>query len=42
MYWDPCIDWLVTYWEPCIERRDFHYIASPIVYWGKGLIVGFY
>ena len=31
-YWDPCIDWLVTYLEPCIERRDCHYITSPIVY----------
>ena len=32
MYLDSYIDWLVTYWEQCIERRDFHYIASPIVY----------
>ena len=31
-YLDSCIDWLVTYWEPCIERRDCHYITSPIVY----------
>ena len=41
-YLDPCIDWLVMYWEPCIEIRDFHYITSPIVYWGKGSIVGWY
>ena len=41
-YLDQCIDWLVTYWEPCIERRDCHYIASPIVCWGKGLTVGWY
>ena len=36
MYWDSCIDWLVTYWDPCIERRDCHYIISPIGYWSKG------
>ena len=42
MYWDPCIDWLVTYLEPCIKRRDCHYIASPIVYWGKDSTVGWY
>ena len=41
-YWDPCIDQLVTYLEPCIERRDYHYIANPIVYWGKGSTVGWY
>ena len=41
-YWDPYIDWLVTYLEPCIERRDCHYITSPIVYWGKGSTVGWY
>ena len=35
-------NWLVTYWEPCIERRDFHYRTSPIRYWGKGSIVGWY
>ena len=42
MYLDMCIDWLVTYWEPCIERRDCHYIANPIRYWGKGSTVGWY
>ena len=41
-YWDPCIDWLVTYLEMCIERRDCHYIASLIVYRGKGSTVGWY
>ena len=41
-YLDTCIDWLVTYLEPCIERRDCHYITSPIVYWGNGLTVGWY
>ena len=40
MYWDPCIDWLVTYLEPCIEMRDCYYITSPIMYWGKGSTVG--
>ena len=33
-------NWLVMYWEPCIKRRDCHYRASPIVYWGKGSTVG--
>ena len=42
MYWDQCIDWLVTYWESCIERRDCHYITSSIGYWGKGLTVSWY
>ena len=28
------------YSKPCITRRDCHYIASPIVYWGKGSTVG--
>ena len=37
MYWDPCIDWLVTYLESCIERRDCHYITSPIRYWSHAL-----
>ena len=32
-------NWLVTYWELCIKKRDCHYKISPIVYWGKGLIV---
>ena len=32
----------VTYLEPCIERRDYHYITSPIVYWSKGSIVSWY
>ena len=41
-YWDLCIDWLVAYLEPCIERRDCHYITSPIVYWSKGSTVGWY
>ena len=41
-YLDSCIDWLVTYWEPCIERRDCHYITSPIGYWGKGSTIGWY
>ena len=41
-YLDPCIDWLVTYQEPCIEMRDYHYITSPIGYWGKVLTVGWY
>ena len=27
------------YSKPCITRRDCHYIASPIVYWGKGSTV---
>ena len=40
-YWDSR-NWLVTYWEPCIERRDYHYRTSPIGYWGKGSIVGWY
>ena len=39
-YLDLCIDWLVTYLESCIERRDCHYITSPIVYWDKGSTVG--
>ena len=34
--------WLVTYWELCIERRDCRYITSPIGYWGKGSIIGWY
>ena len=42
MYWDPCIDWLVTYLEPCIEMRDRHYIASPIIYWGEDSTIGSY
>ena len=41
-YLDLCIDWLVMYLEPCIERRDCHYITSPIVYWGKGLNLSWY
>ena len=41
-YLDLCIDLLVMYWEPCIERRDRHYITSPIGYWGKGSTVGWY
>ena len=41
-YLDLCIDWLVTYWEPCIEKRDCHYITSPIGYWGKGSTLGWY
>ena len=41
-YWNLCINWLVTYSEPCIERRDCHYITSPIVYWDKGLTVVWY
>ena len=40
-YWDPR-KWLVTYWEPCIEMRDCHYRTSPIGYWDKGSIVGWY
>ena len=40
-YWDPR-NWLVTYQEPCITRRDCHYRTSPIGYWGKGSIVGWY
>ena len=40
-YSDPC-NWLVMYWEPCIERRDCHYITSPIGYWVKGSIVNWY
>ena len=42
MYWDPCINWLVTYWEPCIEKRDCYYITSPIGYWDKDLTGGWY
>ena len=42
MYLDPCINWLVTYWEPCIERRDCHYITSPIGYWGKSSTISWY
>ena len=34
--------WLVTYWDSCIEWRDCHYNTSPIRYWGKGSIVGWY
>ena len=35
--------WLVTYWDLCIERRDCYYnTRSPIGYWGKGSIVGWY
>ena len=41
-YLDPCINWLVTHWEPCIEMRDYHYITSPIGYWGKVSTVGWY
>ena len=40
-YWDPC-NWLVTYWELCIQRRDCHYRTSPIGYWGKSSIVGWF
>ena len=40
MYLDPCINWLVTYLEPCIEKKDCHYITSPIGYWSKGSTVG--
>ena len=35
-------NWLVTYWKSCIERRNCHYKTSPIGYWGKGSIVGWY
>ena len=41
-YLDLCTDWLVTYWELCIERKDCHYITSPIGYWGKSSTVGWY
>ena len=41
-YLDLCIVWLVTYWESCIERRDCHYIGSPIRYWSKGSTVSWY
>ena len=34
--------WSVTYWESCIEWRDCCYITSPIGYWGKGSIIGWY
>ena len=40
MYLDPCINWLVTYLELCIEKKDCHYITSPIGYWSKGSTVG--
>ena len=41
-YLDLCINWLVTYGESCIERRDCHYITSPIAYWGKSSTVSWY
>ena len=34
--------WLVTYWDLCIGRSDCCYITSPIGYWGKGSIIGWY
>ena len=42
VYWDSRIYWLVMYWELCIDRRDCHYITSPIGYWSKGSTVGWY
>ena len=33
---------LVTYRDSCIERRDYRYNTSPIGYWDKGSIVGWY
>ena len=40
-YWDPR-NWLVTYWEPFIKKRNCHYKISPIGYWVKSSIVGWY
>lgn len=34
--------WLVTYEDSCIEQKDCRYITSPIGYWGKGLVAGWY
>ena len=42
MYWDSRINCLVMYWELCIKRKDCHYVASPIRYWGKGSTLGWY
>ena len=33
---------LVMYWNSCVERKNCRYNISPIGYWGKGLIVGWY
>ena len=33
---------LVTYWDSCIERRDCHYIASPIGYCAKSSTIGWH